>query len=53
MPDTRLLVTVHPAAILRTPVEARDAEYARFAADIALAADFMGNDAYAVGAEAS
>jgi hypothetical protein len=32
-------VTVHPAAILRAPVESQDAEYARFAADIALAAE--------------
>jgi uracil-DNA glycosylase len=37
--DARLLVTVHPAAILRAPPAAQDAEYARFAADIALAAE--------------
>jgi DNA polymerase len=49
----RLLVTVHPAAILRAPPQAQDGEYARFAADIALAAVFMSNDAHPVGAVAS
>jgi DNA polymerase len=40
--DTRLLVTVHPAAILRAPAEMQDAEYARFESDIALAAESAG-----------
>jgi DNA polymerase len=39
--DMQLLVTVHPAAILRAPPGAQDAEYERFAADIALAAPFV------------
>ena len=38
--DMQLLVTVHPAAILRTPADLQDAEYGRFAADIALASPF-------------
>jgi len=37
----QLLVTVHPAAILRTSADSQDAEYQRFAADIALAAPFV------------
>jgi DNA polymerase len=41
--DTRLLVTVHPAAILRAPEAAQDTEYARFAADLALAAEAFGS----------
>jgi len=39
--DMQLLVTVHPAAILRTSADSQDAEYQRFAADIALAAPFV------------
>jgi DNA polymerase len=37
--ETQLLVTVHPAAILRAPPESQHAEYAKFAADLALAAE--------------
>jgi DNA polymerase len=38
---TQLLVTVHPAAILRAPAETQDAGYARFLRDIELAAPFV------------
>ena len=38
--DSRLLVTVHPAAILRASPAAQDVEYERFAEDICLARPF-------------
>ena len=38
--DSRLLVTVHPAAILRASPAAQDVEYERFAKDICLARPF-------------
>lgn len=37
-PSARLLITVHPSYLLRVPPEARDAEYAKFVADLKVAA---------------
>lgn len=37
-PRARLLITVHPSYLLRVPPEARDAEYAKFIADLKVAA---------------
>jgi len=37
-PSARLLITVHPSYLLRVPPEARDAEYAKFIADLKVAA---------------
>lgn len=36
-PTTRVLITVHPSYLLRVPPEAREAEYARFVADLKVA----------------
>jgi uracil-DNA glycosylase len=40
--DRKLLITVHPSFLLRAPPEYRDEEYARFVADLRLAAPFQG-----------
>ena len=42
--ETQMLITVHPASILRAPHTSQDAEYARFVSDLALAAPFVTGD---------
>ena len=42
LPDgTKLMITVHPSYLLRVPTEDQEAEYARFAADLALVAEYL------------